>query len=72
MPTKTQGKESVGNADAFASGFSLQELDIFGGSGTRGEEVDVDAEALAEQAGVSDGGKKKTKKPAKKRSFGFG
>ncbi|MEM7155190.1 MAG: hypothetical protein AAF799_20245 [Myxococcota bacterium] len=62
---KAKGEPSAEPADA--SSFPKQPFDIFSGTGTRGEEVDLDAEALAEQAR-----KPTPKKKKKKKRFGFG
>ncbi|MCA9708336.1 MAG: hypothetical protein KDK70_20975 [Myxococcales bacterium] len=77
MPTpakdETQGTEAPRDASAYAGGFPLQDVDIFTGQGTRGEEVTLDEEALAKQAGLD--ATTKTKAPdktKKKKRFGFG
>ncbi len=73
MPTNTQQKEAPGDAESYAGGFETQQLDIFGGTGTRGEEVSLDEEALAAEADEEARKAKAAKKKAKKKKrFGFG
>jgi F0F1-type ATP synthase epsilon subunit len=72
MPTKTQGREAPGEPEDFVSDFDEQGLDIFTGEGTRGEEVDVDEEALAKKADEDEKNAKKAAKNRKKKRFGFG
>jgi len=67
MPTNTQDTEAPHDADTYAEQFDAQELDIFGGTGTRGEEVELDEKALSEQAERDEKAAKKAAKAAKKR-----
>ena len=65
--SKAKDEPSAGSQDA--SSFPKQPFDIFSGVGTRGEEVELDPEALDEQANKPTPKKKKRKK---KKRFGFG
>ncbi|MCX4244912.1 hypothetical protein [Paraliomyxa miuraensis] len=71
---ETQGTEATGDASGFAGRFPLQDIDIFAGGGTRGEEVELDEEALAKQAGLDKGASDTAPKDTtkKKKRFGFG
>jgi len=73
MPTNTQDTEAPGDADEYAGSFPNQDIDIFGGGGTRGQEVELDEDALAQKAEADAKKAKAAKKKAKKKKrFGFG
>jgi hypothetical protein len=69
---ETQGTEATGDASSFAARFPLEDIDIFAGSGTRGEEIELDEEALAKRAGLEKAGPPAAAPKQEKRRFGFG
>ncbi|MEM9458014.1 MAG: hypothetical protein AAGF11_27800 [Myxococcota bacterium] len=65
MPIDTQGPEAPGKPEQYAQSFPLQTMDLFTGEGCRGEEIELDEDALAAKADMDAKAAKKDKASTK-------